>query len=401
MSGKGLIVKICGNTWYNESRDKRELSVYRELGYDVCVIAKGNDADRGRKDCVDGYKVYRFTTKPLGEKCPRFINKIVSVFAWAKYARKLNPAIISGHDLLPGLLISWLTTFGMKRKPKLIYDAHEFELGRNGVKRNRLTLVMIAWLEKFLMDKCAFSIMVNDSIADEVQRIYKLKERPLVVRSVPNHWDIDLDVCREKRKELLSMFDSVGGGKYISHLIMYHGAVIRNRGIEIAINSIINLKEVGLVILGNGDKGYINTLKNIVNEKSLSNRVLFHSAVSMEELWKYVGSVDISVAPIEVVTKNQLFSLPNKFFESIQAMTPVITSDVPEMKKIIDEYKIGSTFASGDSRGLEGQIKNILKDPAAIMEYRKNISKAKKDLCWEKEKKVLINAMNKYIVRKC
>ncbi len=398
MSDKGLIVKICGTAWYNESRDKRELSVYRELGYDVCVIAKGNNDDRGREDCVDGYKVYRFTTKPFGEKCPHFINKIVSVFAWAKYVRKLNPIIISGHDLLPGLLISWLSTFGMKRKPKLIYDAHEFELGRNGVRRNKMTLIMIAWLEKFLMNKCVFSIMVNDSIADEVQRIYKLKERPLVIRSVPNYWNIDPDVCKEKRKELLSMFKH-GGDKYISYLIMYHGAVIRNRGIEIAIHSIANVKNAGLIILGNGDKEYIDTLKSIVDQKSLSDRVLFHSAVSIEELWKYAGSADISVAPIEVVTKNQLFSLPNKFFESIQAMTPVITSDVPEMKKIITEYKIGRTFVSGDCRSLGEQIRNTLEDPATMMEYKKNISRAKKDLCWEREKKVLIDAMRKYIER--
>ena len=79
-----------------------------------------------------------------------------------------------------------------------------------------MTLIMIAWLEKFLMNKCVFSIMVNDSIADEVQRIYKLKERPLVIRSVPNYWNIDPDVCKEKRKELLSMFKH-GGGINISH----------------------------------------------------------------------------------------------------------------------------------------------------------------------------------------
>lgn len=189
------------------------------------------------------------------------------------------------------------------------------------------------------------------------------------------------------------------GGKYISYLIMYHGAVIRNRGIEIAIQSIVNFKNVGLIILGNGDQEYIDTLKNIVDQKSLSDRVLFHNAVSIEELWKYVGSADISVAPIEVVTKNQLFSLPNKFFESIQAMTPVITSDVPEMKKIINEYKIGRTFVSGDCRGLGEQIKKTLEDPLIMMEYKKNISRAKKDLCWEREKKVLINAMKKYIER--
>ena len=39
--------------------------------------------------------------------------------------------------------------------------------------------------------------MVNDSIADEVQRIHGLRERPVVV-DIPNYWNIDESVKRER-----------------------------------------------------------------------------------------------------------------------------------------------------------------------------------------------------------
>ena len=56
------ILKICTSDWKNASRDKRELSVCRELGMDVAVLAKGNVDDKGRVDEVDGFKVLRYTT---------------------------------------------------------------------------------------------------------------------------------------------------------------------------------------------------------------------------------------------------------------------------------------------------------------------------------------------------
>ena len=98
----------------------------------------------------------------------------------------------------------------MRKKVKLIYDSHEFELGRN-VKRRKAALTLVKWWEGFLMKRCVFSIMVNDTIADEVMRIHNLKNRPIVIRSTPNLWNIDNDECLRTRTELFNEFGR--GGK--------------------------------------------------------------------------------------------------------------------------------------------------------------------------------------------
>lgn len=69
---------------------------------------------------------------------------------------------------------------------------------------------MIKYLERFLIKRCAFSIMVNDSIADEVQKIHKLKQRPIVVRSTPEKWTVDPEETKKKRRELLDRFTDSG-----------------------------------------------------------------------------------------------------------------------------------------------------------------------------------------------
>lgn len=391
-----LILKIAGNEWNNASRDKRELSVYKELGHNVLVMAKGKEHDYGRVENVDGFKVLRYTTRPLGTKIPKGLNRLFAIIEWTYYARKINPDVISGHNLIPGLTIAWLSTLFKRKKPILIYDSHEFELGRNGVQRNKLTSWLIAKIEKYLMKQCAFSIMVNDSIADEVQRIYKLEERPVVLRSTPDYWEIDEKECIKKRQEFLDKFRKMKRGG-VEYILMYHGAVMGGRGIERLIEAVANFQDIGLVILGNGGQQYIESLRELVKKRQVKGKVFFHPSVPIEELWKFVGAVDISLAPIELVAKNHYFSLPNKFFESIQAMTPIIASEVPEMKRIIDKYGIGLTSKPGNVDDICRCITKMRSDQDFYQQCKENLKVAKKELCWENEKKVLIEAFEKII----
>lgn len=221
------VLKITSGEWINASRDKRELSVLREMGADVSVMAKGKPGDNFLKDNVDGFDVFRFSTRPLGEKkYLNSFNRFLSLFIWAYKANKFKADIISCHDLLP-LFIGWLSNFGRKNKAKLVYDSHEFELGRNSHK-NIFTFWIIKHFESFLIRRCAFSIMVNDSIADEVQKIHKLADRPVVVRNVPSYWKIDQAECQKVKNEFYKSLNL----PHDFFIVMYHGRLVRNRGIE-------------------------------------------------------------------------------------------------------------------------------------------------------------------------
>lgn len=385
-----LVLKVCISEWLNASRDKRELSVYQELGADVVVLAKGKEGDKGRVDEVDGFKVYRYTTRPLGPHFPNAINRFVSLFSWSRFVRRLKPDVITGHDLMPALTIAWMSTWfrPKSKRPKLIYDSHEFELVRNSEgRRGAFATKLIAILEKHLMKRCVYSIMVNDSIADEVQKLHRLKERPVVVRNTPNYWDIDESICEQNHNKLLNDFEKAGGD--VDFTIMYHGNVVPNRGAERLIEAVSKLDKVGLLILGNGKEEYLASLKQMAQDAGIEKKVLFHPAVPISELWKYVGAVDLGTAPIELVTMNQYYSLPNKFFECIQSLTPIITSDVPEMKRLIEKYQIGMTFKPSDADDICRCVREIKGNKELYLQYKNNLRKAKNELCWENEKTAL------------
>lgn len=383
-----FVLKICPSEWVNASRDKRELSVCSELGYKTAVLAKGDPKDKGREDNVDGFTVYRCSTRPLGARIPAPINRLASLFTWAKYVRKLEPDIITGHDI-KGLFIGWLSNRFTLHRSKLVYDSHEFEIGRNA-NRGKVQVWGVTRLERFLIKRCAFSIMVNDSIADEVQKIHRLKERPIVVRSTPEKWSINPEEVAERRAEYKK---ELGSPKWI---LMYHGLVGKGRGVEGLIDVVAGIPGIGAVVMGNAlTPGYMEEIKAYAAEKGVAPRIYFHPAVPFSTLKAYVSAADIGMIISEVPSKSYYYGLPNKFFENIQAETPVIVTELPEMKRIVEQYGIGLTCPVGDLEAAKKCVVHLMENKKLYELMKEHLRAAKQDLCWEKEKDVLKKAYSK------
>lgn len=384
------VVKICAGEWKNASRDIKELSVIEELGGKIEVIAKGNKT--GEISCIDGFKVFHVTTRPFGSKIPNSINRVASVFIWAWEVRKKNPDIISGHDL-SGVLIGYIANICKKKKALLVYDSHEFEMGR-AIKRTRFQKRYMKALEKFLISKCVFSIMVNDIIADSVVKLHSLEQRPIVVRNIPQFWNIDEKEITQKRNEILR---TANWGKD-AFIVMYHGMVLENRGVENIIELLSTNNKIVAFILGNcPSKEYKNRLEQMAQDLSVEERICFHEAVPLEELYKYVGAADVGMVLIRNTFLSYYYSLPNKFFENIQSGTPMISSNFPEMEKLMNEFHIGLTCSPDDIMSINNCVEKMRTDEAFYKSCRKNVMLAKKSLCWENEKSILVEAYSKIL----
>ena len=183
-------------------------------------------------------------------------------------------------------------------------------------------------------------------------------------------------------------------------IVMYHGMVAQERGVE----SLLRLLEINSnikgIILGDDSCGgkYINELKSLAKKKNISNRLYFHKAVSHSELKKYVGAVDVGLIVAPAICKNHLYSLPNKFFENIQSETPVICPNYPTMKCIVDEYGFGLTCDPEDIDDINKKIELIRTDKELYNRLKENVKRAKAELCWENEKKILRTAYKEKIM---
>ncbi len=373
------------------SRNKRELAKAEEAGYHVIVVSTDEKAPDDRWEYV--YSGIRSLTRDI----PRLKRYRVILIDNSKLIRKLRRIksdVISCHDIR-ALLIGWLSTRFMPKntRPKLIYDSHEFEIGRN-IGRSKKRTWVVMHLEHFLIKRCAFTIIPCDSSADQIQSVHKLEDRPVVIRSTPDYWRIDETIIRQTRRELLGAL----GISEDTFIIMYHGALMRSRGIESVIELVEMNPSIAGIILGNGEEEYLSELRALVVEKKVVNRVLFHPAVPIGELWKYVGAADAGMIILKNACANHYNSLPNKLFENIQSLTPIIGSNFPEISRIVNQYGIGLLCDPNDLAAMNACVEKMRTDQAFYRACKTNLIQAKNDLCWEKEKERLADAYKTYLI---
>jgi glycosyltransferase involved in cell wall biosynthesis len=268
----------------------------------------------------------------------------------------------------------------LKRIP-IVYDSHEYYTGTPElVSRPRVQGV---WkrIEKFIFPKLTDVFTVNDSIAELYRNEYGKDIR--VIRNVPRRQQ---NVSKSS-SQLLELETN-------KRIIILQGAGINiQRGAEEAVLSMQYLDDVLLLIIGAGD--VLETLKMLVQEKGLSDRVRFLPKMPYRELMQYTSVAEIGLTLDKDTNINYRFSLPNKLFDYIHAGTPVLASPLPEIKKIVERYNIGLLVNNHEPEHIADQIKQMLNQDLK-MKLKENLEHAASELNWENEEKSLKEVYSKY-----
>ena len=99
---------------------------------------------------------------------------------------------------------------------------------------------------------------------------------------------------------------------------------------------------------------------------------------------------DLGLSIEEDMGLNYRFALPNKLFDYVQQQVPVMVANLPEMKKIVDDYQIGMVLASHEPHQMAEQFHQALTDQEKRNIWKANLKIAANELCWENEEKELI-----------
>lgn len=267
------------------------------------------------------------------------------------------------------------------RKKRLIYDTHEYytevpEL----VSRPHIQTIWKA-LENYFFPKLTDILTVNVSIA----KLYsdKFNKTVHVSRNIPPSFTPE----RIKTRKELDLPEN-------KHLIILQGTGINiQRGAEEAVEAMEFLENVVLLIVGSGD--VFPTLQKIVEEKKLYSKVIFKQKMPFAELRQYTINSDLGLAIDKDTNLNYHFSLPNKLFDYIHSGIPTLSSGLVELKQIIDKYDIGYYIQSHDPKHIAQVINDIFTDKLRYTTVKSNTAKAKAELCWENEEKVLLELITR------
>ena len=106
---------------------------------------------------------------------------------------------------------------------------------------------------------------------------------------------------------------------------------------------------------------------------------------------EYTAVADAGLSLDKDMSINYRYSLPNKLFDYIYGGIPVLASDLPEVRKIVEGYDVGMIISSHDPVEIANALMKMIADTDSMARWKKNAIHASGELNWEKEQRVLIN----------
>lgn len=298
----------------------------------------------------------------------------IRLFFYLLFA-KVDLIFSNDLDTLPAAFLA----SRIKRK-KLIYDTHEYftempEL----VGRKRVQAIWKAF-ERTIFPKLNNIITVNDSIA----RLYagEYHKEIHVVRNIPPAF----------HPEKIKSRTELGLPEDNMILILQGTGINIDRGAEEIVLAMKYMENIMLLIVGSGD--VLTKLKEMVRSEKLEEKVMFRPKMPFEELRQYTMNANLGLALDKDTNLNYRFSLPNKLFDYIHSRIPVLASDLPEIKEIIEKYDIGFFIPNHTPQAIAETVNRIFENKSRYQTVKLNTGKAGKELSWENEEIKLLNVIN-------
>jgi glycosyltransferase involved in cell wall biosynthesis len=279
--------------------------------------------------------------------------------------------IILANDLdtlLPAFIIARL------RGKELVYDSHEYFTEAEGLTNRPFPKRVWLAVEGFIFPKLKHVFTVNETIAGIYRALYHVPVR--VVRNIP----MLQQPTQAADRKALGLADG-------EHVILLQGAFIDpDRGGLELVQSMQWVEQAVLFVIGTGRD--LDAMKREVVRLNLESSVRFIPKLPYQELRAYTAIADVGVSLDKPLHLNYAYSLPNKVFDYIHAGVPLLVSDLPELRRLVETHNVGKIVRAVTPEEIAKALNEMLQS-GERMQWRENALKAREVLNWQNESLVL------------
>ena len=292
-----------------------------------------------------------------------FLFFYLSVFVFCM--RKKNLICINAHSLSVLPLCYLVKLF---RNSKLVYDTHELETESNSISGTGIRQKISKLLERILIKKVDYTIVVSESIRQWYQDEYGI-EKIVTIFNTPKFG------CNKIKNN--DYFRSKYNIRNDTIIYIYVGGISYGRGIEILLDVFTNKNNRNACVIFMGEGPLVDEVEKHQDAKN----IFYHEQVPTSDVISYTSGADIGISYIENTSLSYYFSMPNKIFEYLFSSLPVITSNMLESSKFVRSNSIGCVVEDG--RELLDLVENLNREQ--IVTLKDNIPKIIQDISWDNQ----------------
>lgn len=346
----------------------KEIPSLASEGLDVCAIVADGKGYEERE---------HFNIYDVGKPKNRFHRIFFTTKKVYKKALEVDATIYHLHD--PELLL--IAKKLKRRGKKIIYDAHE-DVPRQIVNKHWINKGVrkvisnpIEFYENRISKKLDYIITATSFIRDRFLIINKnvtdINNYPIIALSGNT-----IDEARRKRE------------------ICYIGSISKVRGINELVQALSLLRDISLNLAGTySPESYKNNLQTTGGWEKVTEYGFANREMAKEIMNRSVAGM-VTLHPII----NYIDALPVKMFEYMAAGIPVIASDFPLWKNIIEGCKCGICVDPLNPEAIAKAVEYIFQHKKEASQMGQNGKKAVLEKYnWEIEKQKLIAVYKKLI----
>ena len=171
--------------------------------------------------------------------------------------------------------------------------------------------------------------------------------------------------------------------------VLHHGVAHPSRRIELMVEAIAlaGPSFSGTFLLTGSDTSYLRCLQELAQPSGCE----ILQPIPQNELISFGATFDLAILSIYPSNLNYANCLPNKLFQFIQSRLPIVCGPTPSIAKIVREYQIGVVADDFSPSALAAALQSLT--PTRLENIRVNLDFAARQLCWDRDQHLLIDAV--------
>lgn len=178
-------------------------------------------------------------------------------------------------------------------------------------------------------------------------------------------------------------------------LLLVPNSLHDNASLDLILDTLALLPDhVHLAFMGNMAKPGRTERSEKFQARGIQGRVHFLPLRLPNDLIEYRSGADLAMIPLDPDVPVYKSALPNRVFESIMSRTPLVISDLPHIRDVLEEHDCGAVFQHRTPESIAGAVIRVLDNAS---QFRANMDAAAEALCWANERAKYLDALDPLI----
>ncbi|MBN1307034.1 MAG: glycosyltransferase [Chitinispirillaceae bacterium] len=179
--------------------------------------------------------------------------------------------------------------------------------------------------------------------------------------------------------------------------LTYIGSLDRHKGVDVLIQAAgLSRVKPPLTIIGGKDDKEISGLKQVIAKHYDLNKVTITGWINKKEMDGHLKQTAVGVLPLRNTFFNRYLTSPLKLFDFYSYGIPVIASDLPTSRELIDEGRTGIFFEPDNPRDLAEKIDLLFSGHNMRHAMGDRVYEKAQTLLWENRARQIKKIIEKY-----